>query len=63
MTRMTPREHDHVLMMIEQMQRDGQPEAAIHEAVRRVTSAGRPERRPARRFERLRLFGRMQGRR
>lgn len=62
MTRMIRAEHDHLLIMIEQMQREGQPEAAIHEAVRRATHGERPERRQTRRLERLRLFGRRQRR-
>jgi hypothetical protein len=62
MTRMIRAEHDHLLMMIEQMQREGQPEASIHEAVRRATRGDRPERRQMRRLERLRLFGRRQHR-
>lgn len=62
MTRMIRAEHDHLLIMIEQMQREGQPEGAIHEAVRRATHGERPERRQTRRLERLRLFGRRQRR-
>ena len=48
MTRLTQREHDHVLQMIERMQRDGHPEHAIHDAVRRAT---RGEQRPERRHD------------
>ena len=45
MTNLTRREHDHVLQMIELMQRDGYPEHAIHDAVRRATRGERAERR------------------
>ena len=62
MTRMIRAEDDHLQMMIEQMQREGRPEAAIHEAVRRATHGERPERRQTRRLEKLRPFGRRQGR-
>jgi hypothetical protein len=41
--------HDHLLEMIETMQRDGTPENAIHEAVRRAVREDRPERRQRRR--------------
>jgi hypothetical protein len=49
MTRMNRNQHDHVLGMIERMQRDGTPEGAIHEAVRRAVKQDRPERRQRRR--------------
>ena len=62
MTRMIRAEDDHLLMMIEKMQREGQPETAIHEAVRRATHGERPERRRQRRLRKLRLFGRRQRR-
>lgn len=53
MMRTPNREHDYLRVMIEQMQREGRPENAIHEAVRQARQE-RPERRP-RRFD---LFGR-----
>lgn len=53
------REHDHLRVMIEQLQRDGQPEHAIREAVRRASGRTRLRReRPARRPGRFGLFGR-----
>lgn len=59
MSRMINREHDHLRVMIEQMQRDGQPEHAIHEAVRQASGRMKPRReRPARRPRRFGLFGR-----
>jgi hypothetical protein len=45
-----------VLMMIEKMQRDGHPEASIHEAVRRVTRSGRSQRQQRRPGDRWQLF-------
>lgn len=42
-------QHAHLLEMIERMQRDGKPEGAIHEAVRRAVKEDRPERRQRRR--------------
>jgi hypothetical protein len=58
MTRITPDEHDHLRLMIETMQRDGRPEAAIHEAVRRAIESDRSRRRERRRPDVLRLLGR-----
>ena len=49
MTGMNRNQHDHLLGMIERMQRDGTPEDAIHEAVRRAVREDRPERRQRRR--------------
>jgi hypothetical protein len=56
MTKLTRTEHDHVLHMIETMQRNGHAESAIHDAVRRATRGERPERRDRRGglFRRLR---------
>ena len=45
MTRMTDAELDHLLQMIERMQRDGHSEEAIHETVRRAARRTHPERR------------------
>jgi len=43
------REHHHLQILIERMQREGYPEPSIHEAVRRARGErDRPERRPAR---------------
>jgi hypothetical protein len=58
MTRITVDEHDHLRVMIETMQRDGRPEAMIHEAVRRAMDGDRPRRRDRRRPDVLRLLGR-----
>jgi hypothetical protein len=58
MTPMTAAEHDHLLIMIETMQRAGHPEHAIHDAVRRSTRGPGPERRKRIRLERLRSIGR-----
>ena len=49
MTRMNQNQHGHLLELIERMQRDGRPEAAIHEAVRRAVREDRQERRQRRR--------------
>ena len=55
MTANPHREHDHLRVMIEQMQRAGHPEKAIHEAVRQalgrvsITQTKRQAVRPARR--------------
>ena len=53
MSQIPYREHDHLRVLIERMQRDGQPENAIHEAVRQASSRTpsgrkRPPRRPGR---------------
>ena len=57
------REHDHLRVLIERMQRDGHPEHAIHDAVRQATRGTQPGRaRPARRPRRFGLFGRRRGR-
>jgi hypothetical protein len=58
MTKIPADEHDHLRLMIERLQRDGTPEAAIHEAVRRATDGDRPGRRERRRPDVLRLLGR-----
>jgi hypothetical protein len=62
MSRTPNREHDRLRAMIERMQRDGVPERAIHEAVRRAVSEAHPERKPGlahvRRVRRFALFGR-----
>lgn len=59
MSRVPDREHDHLRVLIERMQRDGMPERAIHEAVRQASGWTRSEReRPARRPSRFGLFGR-----
>ncbi len=64
MSRMPYHEHDHLRALIERMQRDGRPEAAIHEAVRQASGRTHPGReRPARRPGRFGLFGRRVGRR
>lgn len=53
------REHDHLRVLIEQMQRDGKPEHAIHDAVREASGRTQPKQdRPARRPGRFGLFGR-----
>ena len=58
MTRKIRNQHDHLLAMIERMQRDGTPEDAIHEAVRQAVREDRPERRQTRRPDVLGLFRR-----
>jgi hypothetical protein len=58
MTRMIRNQHDHLLGMIERMQRDGQPEGAIHAAVRQAVREDRPKRRERRRPDVLGLFRR-----
>jgi hypothetical protein len=59
MTQSRSRDHDHLRVMIEQMQRAGHHEDAIHDAVRRAT-ARRPldGPGPAKRPGRFGLFGR-----
>jgi hypothetical protein len=53
-------EHDHLRIMIEQMQRAGHPEHSIHEAVRQASSRSAPDRtRPSRRVSRFGLLGRL----
>ena len=44
MSRMPYHEHDHLRAMIDRMQRDGRPEAAIHEAVRQASDRTHPGR-------------------
>jgi hypothetical protein len=61
MSKLTRTEHDHVLHMIETMQRNGHAESAIHDAVRRATRGERPER-PERRDRRGGLFRRLRRR-
>jgi hypothetical protein len=47
------REHEHLQILIERMQREGYPERSIHEAVRRARRTGADG--PARRQRRFRL--------
>ena len=57
MSRIPSHEHHRLLQLIEQMQRDGKPEPAIHEAVRQASGPRRTQReQPARRPRSFALF-------
>lgn len=57
-TQMAHADHDRILRMIETMQREGELETAIHDAVRRATRGARDERSRGRRRGVLRVFRR-----